>query len=322
MRKLYILCLLFAISSTIYAQDTLKHYDLWEQTESPLDQATFPSPWGYSYGYGAPGHYEFAEKYYLAEEKEVLGIVVYFDDIMGSVSSDLEDWVAIYSKDGNKPKPAGTPTAKQTVVAKNLTLGLSNPSIVLFENRPTVKDTFFAAFGMPQYEQNQSSPKWVDLDDELGIMLTTNRNEDPDSNVFFRNAVRYPNPNGPGIWRDPTGIAKGDKKRNFLISPIVNNLQIGVEETTLLQNEAITVKSVYPNPVIEDATLNIELSQESNVVVNVLNMSGQQLSSKDFGSLSTGNHNLTFETSDLEAGQYIYLVKTDYGMIASVLQKQ
>ena len=319
MKKLYATLLTALCISVTYAQDTLKHYNLEDLVESPLEQNAFPTPWGYSYGHGAKGHYEFAEKYYVSKEMQVLGVVVYLDDIYGGATSDQEDWVALYKKNGTDPDPADEPFAKATVVAKDLEFGLYNPTIVMFSNEVLVKDSFFAAFGFPKYPFNTSSPGFKYPQDSIGLLITGDRTYDSDPNISFRNAIRF---NG-GFWADPTGIEKGDDPRNFLISPIVSepDTTTGMEEHTLLTNKAITVKSVYPNPVANSATFSLELTQTSHVRVSLMDMSGKNIKTFNYGEVQSGERTVLMDMSSIETGQYIYVIQSDHGVIASVLNK-
>lgn len=77
-----------------------------------------------------------------------------------------------------------------------------------------------------------------------------------------------------------------------------------------LDDENIVKANIYPNPAND--VLNIELNEEQELSINIIDLSGKTVMSKDFG-LSMGE---VINTSDLNAGMYILQVTTDGKMAA------
>ena len=72
-----------------------------------------------------------------------------------------------------------------------------------------------------------------------------------------------------------------------------------------LEDQDVVTANIYPNPAND--VLNIELSEEQELSVNIIDLSGKTVMAKDFG-LSMGE---VLNTSDLNAGMYILQVITD-----------
>lgn len=77
--------------------------------------------------------------------------------------------------------------------------------------------------------------------------------------------------------------------------------------------EAINVTSttIFPNPSNGNATLSFELVENDNIVVNVLNISGQVVSTQNLGNLVAGSNSVNIE--NLPAGAYFVNVKGNNG---------
>jgi len=70
------------------------------------------------------------------------------------------------------------------------------------------------------------------------------------------------------------------------------------------------VSQNYPNPFSSNSDVLIWLNTESNVTIEITNVSGQVVSTQNFGSKGAGNHSLTMNADGLAAGIYFYTVKT------------
>lgn len=77
--------------------------------------------------------------------------------------------------------------------------------------------------------------------------------------------------------------------------------------TSVNEINNIAASSIYPNPSNGTSTLTFELSENDNVVVNVLNVAGQSIMVKNLGTLEAGNNSVVLE--NLPAGAYFVNVK-------------
>jgi len=83
-------------------------------------------------------------------------------------------------------------------------------------------------------------------------------------------------------------------------------IKAGASLAASVKNDAIVSGrfEVYPNPVISDAVLNFDLIRDSEVSVDIMNISGQVVHSLQLGELLEGNHSRTLDMSPLAAGMY------------------
>ncbi len=69
--------------------------------------------------------------------------------------------------------------------------------------------------------------------------------------------------------------------------------------------EGVFTMNIYPNPFLSSTTIEIELSEEVTVDMEVFTLLGDKIQSLANGSLSRGTHTYSFGSSDLPAGIYI-----------------
>ena len=64
----------------------------------------------------------------------------------------------------------------------------------------------------------------------------------------------------------------------------------------------------YPNPVNGLTTINVYLQNDAKVIINVTNITGQNLMTMDQGTVTNGAHQFTIDASQLSTGIYFYSV--------------
>ncbi len=97
--------------------------------------------------------------------------------------------------------------------------------------------------------------------------------------------------------------------RLFIDDINVNSTLLSVDE-----NELVSNLSVYPNPATVNANVVFNLTEVSNVVVNVTNTLGQTVYTENLNNVN-GNQNLEINTSNLEAGLYLVNVTVNGNVI-------
>jgi len=85
--------------------------------------------------------------------------------------------------------------------------------------------------------------------------------------------------------------------------------EIGSEVFGINDNENAVSMNIYPNPSNDYTYIDLNLTKTSNVTVTVTNMVGQQMISKDFGKLASGNRNLAIAVSQLNPGVYFFTIQ-------------
>lgn len=86
------------------------------------------------------------------------------------------------------------------------------------------------------------------------------------------------------------------------------------------QVETFTIKQNFPNPFNPKTTIIFELYQDSYVEVTVYNLEGQEIKKLFEGNLNKGEHQLTFDASNLPSGVYLYNISTpDYNQTRKMI---
>lgn len=113
----------------------------------------------------------------------------------------------------------------------------------------------------------------------------------------------------PPITPDSLNITlwAGRKPGTKLIVDDINFVfAVGVSE--FLNVEKIVA---YPNPVKDVLNLRFELKADKNVKINIVDVTGKQLSTLDFGQLNQGVYNQTFNTANFGSGMYFIEFEMD-----------
>lgn len=80
--------------------------------------------------------------------------------------------------------------------------------------------------------------------------------------------------------------------------------------------------NIFPNPVIENATLEFALANNSNVSLEIYNAIGELVQVVENAVLSAGTHTYQINTAQLNRGMYFYVLKTNEGRVAKRFVKQ
>lgn len=98
---------------------------------------------------------------------------------------------------------------------------------------------------------------------------------------------------------------------DLAIFPIVT-----IGQPTAVKNitrNGLTFFGNYPNPAVNSTNVQFALADATDVTIQVMDMSGHTLSTISNPSMSVGSHVVAIPTSDLAAGDYLYLVHTGNG---------
>jgi hypothetical protein len=107
-------------------------------------------------------------------------------------------------------------------------------------------------------------------------------------------------------------------KGNGPIDPVTHNFVKGIEFTdadfvtnpgfATQVNNIATVSQNRPNPFNGYTTIDVTLTESSNVVIEVLNITGQKVMELNNGTLNAGSHTFRIDGSQLSSGVYFYTV--------------
>jgi len=111
--------------------------------------------------------------------------------------------------------------------------------------------------------------------------------------------------NEPGIYNQPNENPSYNE---------ISFIKISKEEVVGIENEPISadgfaVSQNTPNPCAGKTTIKVLLPFAGDVLVEVLNVAGQQVYAQTYRGLSAGNNPVILDLSNVETGVYFYLVK-------------
>ena len=128
--------------------------------------------------------------------------------------------------------------------------------------------------------------QYIHLVDEVGDIVTT---EYPG---IFNEGVIYIATYGRGLYKCDTYK--------------VNDTELNVEENIV----ANTVEmSIYPNPIVNDATISFSIEEAAQVSYQVYDLSGRMMMNKVLGNFGQGSHKANFNVENLTSGTYIIKVQ-------------
>ncbi len=109
--------------------------------------------------------------------------------------------------------------------------------------------------------------------------------------------VIYAGTHGRGVYRTTTLTASGCK----------TDIRPGIAEKKTYEAGF----KLYPNPMRNQTTLNLNTNQVATVVINIYDVQGTLVRSIDKGMISAGEHNFQISRDRLSAGSYIVHVQAD-----------
>ncbi len=107
-----------------------------------------------------------------------------------------------------------------------------------------------------------------------------------------------------GMLADPAGNIDNAAKANIttaVANGFVSACNVSVSE---ISSQLDDVLRVYPNPASTQVTIEINVTNESLIQLRLIDMTGKEISSKNYGTVSVAS-TVTINTSDLDAGVYL-----------------
>ena len=132
---------------------------------------------------------------------------------------------------------------------------------------------------------------------DSGIILTT-----IDSGVSWNRVTS-------GTIEQLRSVCENDKGNSIAVGGDTHGVvvmgDVPLSSVVSTQNfNQVVINSIYPDPAGQFITLDVDVSEESNVRITVISYSGVVLKSLFDGRLSAGHHELKFDVSRLPAGSY------------------
>ena len=113
-----------------------------------------------------------------------------------------------------------------------------------------------------------------------------------------------------GIQTIPFEVTLSEEESNVAVNIIVKNGEavLGIDDIQSAYIEDIN--SVFPNPVTTNATIEVNLKENSNVSIEIYNQYGQ-LVSESHNSLTNGIHEIKLNLQSLHSGMYLMKISGD-----------
>ena len=113
-------------------------------------------------------------------------------------------------------------------------------------------------------------------------------------------------------------LAVGGEFGSQEIVPFRNDLASGVDELTVVED-----LSIFPNPASEKVEISFDLVELiDNVTIEMYDVLGKRILTKQLGTLPTGNQNITLDIADMSSGIYTLIITSNQAIKADKLYIQ
>ena len=279
----------------------LSHFDLGTAT---FTYYTVPAPaWGYLHGTNSFGFKAFAEKYDIKGPDSSVQIIAMAAIFAGKVSKVGNPNSITF---GVHPTSSGGPgAAVSTLQIFDSTLSLVDTILRLtVRNMPAhspLTDSFFVSYSTP-------SPNAPSNYDTL-YNLVVNSRAAADT-IVARNVVQT------ATGAPFSDIYQLSGLRHYLsILPVLSVTKLASVTEPMVSKNGLSAGAIFPNPVMDEASIHINSSTESIVNLMIFNMNGELISDLGSKSVSIGDNTLSFNTSLLSSGSYFLLVQQESNLM-------
>lgn len=144
--------------------------------------------------------------------------------------------------------------------------------------------------------------------DTLAILSTMEGCSSTDSLSWTYSTVT-PASAGSALGAGWSSVVSGTPANNldYLIFPVID-IPAGLNSIT---KGNLTLLAAFPNPATNDITITFGLNQSSKVEIEIYDVTGKLVNSVKLDNLEAGNHSSKVNTSNLNAGVYMYSVKSE-----------
>jgi Secretion system C-terminal sorting domain len=284
---------------------------------------------GYVTGINYWGDKAFAERYDVtdsARNYQVIGVMAQF---AGRVHSGSTHSVTFKVWDQGSMQPItgtlffnGFPNNELTTVnvpATQIGIGISADTLKSFyfgTPAGNLSTSFFVGYSIDYYFSDLGG-------DTLGLQSTWNGYRKPltmytlkynisdlDTTLDTVFNVQNATLGSDNIWYD--NYWQNDNiLNNLIIYPIV---VAGFPTSTKgITKNNLTYYGCYPNPVANSTNVKFSLASGADVTIQLMDMSGRVLNTLDEKGLAAGEHVIPVNTTNLPAGEYLYLIRTSQG---------
>jgi hypothetical protein len=202
----------------------------------------------------------------------------------------------IFSENTTSKTPNAQIGVTATKALNTFTTGFSSPNVLTFSTPvPVSAGNFFAAVHSPIIGGVNN--------DTLAILSTKFGCSSTDS-LSWTYTVYNPAALAPS-WSSVN--ANFGSNLDIMIFPVIN-IAAGLNSIT---KGDLTLLAAYPNPADNEISINFGLNQSSKVEIEIYDLTGKIVNTLKLDKLESGNHTSKINTSILNAGVYMYSVKSE-----------
>lgn len=143
--------------------------------------------------------------------------------------------------------------------------------------------------------------------DTLGIYSTRFGCSSTDTLAWFNTSVIAPAVQDLGWASVKAGLTGNASNVDLAIFPVLS-IPTGLNSVT---KGDLTLSAAFPNPAANEISINFGLSQSSKVEIEIYDLTGKMVNIIKLDNLETGNHTTKVNTASLNAGVYMYSVKSE-----------
>jgi hypothetical protein len=104
---------------------------------------------------------------------------------------------------------------------------------------------------------------------------------------------------------------------NLSVYPVLTGEQLDVNVKEI--NKDVTLSPAFPNPAKDEVNINFALAQAGNVEITLFDVTGKQVENVKLDGLQSGSHSTKISVSSLNAGIYMYSIKSQNAQAFSKL---
>jgi hypothetical protein len=255
-----------------------------------------PNTWGYWTGHNSYGDEEWAEKYYINGQAQVLGLgFVAIGNYQNATNK-----VRLHVKQVNANRLPGQTLGFVDLRYDQLQLN-QNLQFISFTNPILVSDSFFVSFDLGDISHGGFEGDTIAMmmgEDGSRIMS--------DAANFGRNAIKW-HSHVTANWKDFATQNFTPIMTHFALFPIVSQVPLNLIESA----QQKIFGNIYPNPVQDEFYIPFQLSEFNSFETYLYDFSGnlvQQNQHKNIASIGAVNLNV----AHLKSGIYYLKIRSDH----------
>jgi hypothetical protein len=125
------------------------------------------------------------------------------------------------------------------------------------------------------------------------------------------NSIKLVNSSSVGIFDGGfnTGLDNYYGKRNYMIRLFLNDHSNAVDGVDVKEGLTSSLGQNFPNPFNGKTEISYELTEGSDVIIDVMDLTGRKVMEFNEGYKPTGRHHLEINAGNLQSGVYFYTLR-------------